>query len=77
MAVQKPKQKDLKKLRDEHFEKALNSECDNEKVQSLFEAISLSKKLKKPSDDFHVWIEYKADGVDVNGDEYTLVRYVY
>lgn len=66
---------DLIKLRDEHFEKALHS--DDEKVQAIFEAISLSKKLRKPGDNFHIWIEYKGEGLDVNGDEFTLVRSIF
>ena len=77
MAVQTPKKQDLAKLRNEYFEKALNSNDNKEKIQALFEIISLSKKLIKPSDDFHIWIEYRGEGFDVNGDEFTEVTSVY
>ena len=67
MESKKTKNQNLVKLRDEHFEKALNSNDENEKIQALFEVVSLSKKLVKPSDNFHIWIEYNGEGLDVNG----------
>jgi len=77
MTEQRKQKQDLVKLRDKHFQKALTSKDEKEKVQALLEAIYLSKSIVKASDNFHVWIEYKGQGLNVNGDEFTEVKRVY